>query len=97
MGGGATSQADGQAIDGTGTSDSYEVTGLPGWLPHRTSRQVRRKDTAPGRIGSGNRRVRPVLVGSRNHQWQQGERAQPGRGARSTTAVMGDALLLLLL
>ena len=71
MGGGATSRADGQAIDGTGTSDSYEVTGLPGWLPHRTSRQVRRKDTAPGRIGSGNRRVRPVLVGSRNHQWQQ--------------------------
>jgi hypothetical protein len=71
MGGGATSRADGQAIDGTGTSDSYEVTGLPGWLPHRTSRQVRRKDTAPGRIGSGNRRVRPVLVRSRNHQWQQ--------------------------
>jgi hypothetical protein len=29
--------------------------------------------------------------------WQQGVRAQPGRGARSTTAVMGDALLLLLL
>jgi predicted nucleic acid-binding protein len=26
--------------------------------------------------------------------WQQGVRAQPGRGARSTTAVMGDALLL---
>ena len=29
--------------------------------------------------------------------WQQGERAQPGRGARSTTALMGDALFLLLL
>jgi hypothetical protein len=29
--------------------------------------------------------------------WQQRERAQPRRGARSTTAVMGDALLLLLL
>jgi|694.fasta_scaffold04766_19 hypothetical protein len=29
-------------------------------------------------------------------QWQQEMRAQPGRGARSTTAVMGDALFLLL-
>ena len=51
MGGGATSRADGQAIDGTGTSDSYEVTGLPGWLPHRTDRQVAAKTPHPKRAG----------------------------------------------
>ena len=59
-GGGATSRADGQAIDGTGTSDSYEVTGLPGWLPHRTDRQVLDQDTAPkvepGRASRGSDR-----------------------------------------
>jgi hypothetical protein len=68
--GGATSQADGQATDGTVKSDSYEVTGLPGWLPHHTDRQVSAKDTSPGRIGSGKSWVRPALVGSRNHQSQ---------------------------
>ena len=39
------------AIDGTGTSDSYEVTRLPGWLPHRTDRQVRSK--TPHQKGTG--------------------------------------------
>lgn len=59
-GGGATSRADGQAIDGTGSSDSYEVTGLPGWSPHRTDRQVLDQDTAPkvepGRASRGSDR-----------------------------------------
>jgi len=32
-------------------SDSYEVTGLPGWLPHHTDRQVKRK--TPLQNGAG--------------------------------------------
>jgi hypothetical protein len=36
--------------------------------PHGPTGQA--KDTAPERDGSGNRWLRPVLVGSRNHQWQ---------------------------
>jgi hypothetical protein len=43
-------------------SDSYEVTGLPGWLPHRTDRQVNAKDTAPEGIRSGSKWVTPIHV-----------------------------------
>jgi hypothetical protein len=50
-------------------SDSYEVTGLPGWLPHRTDRQVNAKDTAPEGIRSGSKWVTPIHVETLGWLW----------------------------
>ena len=59
--------SEGQATDGKMKLDSYEGKGLPPLFvpPHGLTGQP--KAIAPERSGSGNSRVRPVLVGSRNH------------------------------